>query len=78
MTVVQLLNNNAAALDAHLEPVQAKGGRAKTVVGLIEGIEDTRVRRVIETMGTEEKIEGTKALGGFGKTRIVCLDAITS
>jgi hypothetical protein len=75
MPVVQLWNNNTAALDADVESVQGKGGGAKAVVGLIESIEDTRVRSVIETMGTEEKIKGTKTLRGLGETRIVGPDA---
>ena len=59
----QLWNNDAAALDAHLESVQFGGDLTQAVVGLVETLNDARVRGIVKTMSAQEPVKGARERG---------------
>jgi hypothetical protein len=62
---------DTAALDANIQSVESDGGRAQTIVSLIEGVQNSRVGRVIEALGAEKKIKGPKGLSSGSEPGIV-------
>jgi hypothetical protein len=70
MPFIQLRNNDAAAFNANLQPVEGRGCAEQAVVGLIQSIEDLWVRRAIQTMRAEQKIEGAEGLRNLDKLRV--------
>jgi hypothetical protein len=70
MPFVQLRDNDATALHANFEPVEGSGCVPETVVGLIQRVEHLRVRRAIEAMRPEQKIESAEGLRNLDKLRV--------
>ena len=59
-------NNDAAALDAHLQSVQFGRDLTQAVVGVVETLNDARVRGIVETMSAQEQVETAERMGNLG------------
>ena len=57
VAVAEFGSDDAAAFDADLQALQFGSSAAKSVVSLIEAVENARMGRVVETRGAQEKLE---------------------
>src|SRR5277367_2428242 len=55
-------NNESAALRAHFQPAEFRGGTPKGIVGSIEIVDDARVSRIVEPVGAEKQVEVAQRL----------------
>ena len=67
---VEFGNHDATTFDADFQAIKGGGRASKTVVGLIQAVQDARVGRIVEPVGAKMKVKSTERLGHLEEERV--------